>query len=187
MSQWRRALGVGASTLGTQQLRRAWVPFMVTPEATALGLERSRTSPARRVARPKRCKANLKERHPNARAWTPEEVARRGTLADRQLAARWGISTNAVARARRTRGVAPFEERVWQNRCDELVELDAAHLLAWRVELGLPQKVVGARFGRVAYYTKLELGQAARVRPSTRASLARALECEVEELALSSQ
>lgn len=160
---------------------------MVTPEATALDLERSRTSPARRGARPKRCKANLKGRHPNARAWTPEELALLGALADRQLAARLGISTSAVARARRTRNIAPFGVRVWQNRRDELVELDAARLLARRVELGLPQKVVGARFGRVAYYAKLELGQAARVRPSTLASLARALECETEELTLSSR
>ena len=182
VSQWRRALGVKASTEGTKELRRAWVPFMVTPEETALGLERSRTSPARHIAHPVSCKANLKARHPNARAWTPDELKLLRQMADRQIAARLGISTNAVAAARKARNIAPFEERVWKNRRDELVELDVARLLAQRVALNLPQKVVGARFGKVAYYAKLELGQAARVRPSTLEALARALECKPEEL-----
>jgi hypothetical protein len=124
---------------------------MVTPEESERGRQRSLGSAARHIAHPVSCKANLKVRHPNARVWTSDELALLGTLADRQIAARLGVSTNAVAAARRARGIAPFQAHVWKNRRDELIELDPVRLLARRLVLNLPQKVVGAHFGRVAY------------------------------------
>ena len=82
VAQWRKALGVGASTRGTQELRRAWVPFMLTEEGSERGRQNGVGSPARHVARPERCKANLKTRHPNARQWKREELALLGQISD---------------------------------------------------------------------------------------------------------
>lgn len=113
--------------------------------------------------------------------WAPEVVAMMGVSSDREIARRLGCAAQSVARERLRRGILPL---AWGGaRQSDLCGVDGARVADQRRKLDLTQTETGARIGRErGYISQLEVGYYPRITRSMLEDLARALECQPDDL-----
>ena len=177
VSKWRQVLGVERSNPGTVARSSRNFPVSIPLERHLAGLKLAREPAAiLRADKSRRAHGHLGNQHP----WSAEEIGWLGVLTDKQVAERLGCNKLTVARERRRRGIATTGPIGYGSN---LLPLDSARLRARRLALGLTQPAVAERIGRGARrIAQLESGETARVKPTTLDALARALECQPDDL-----
>lgn len=171
----RQALGLASDTAGTTA-RRAHIC-----DTLFRGDENSdRRANPRRGAQKKRA-ATGQNNGAASLEWEPEVVEWMGALSDREIARRLGIAPQKVARERGRRGIAPLD---WGGaRQNDLCPIDGARIADRRRTLDLTQVQIGARVERKqGYISQLESGHYPRITRSMFEALARALECQPDDL-----
>lgn len=177
VSKWREVLGVGRMNAGTEARWRENFPSAISHEQHLEGLRLAHEPEAIALAQEaQRAHGHLGSRH----EWSAEEVGWLGVLTDKEVAQRLGCNKLTVARERRQRGIPTTGPLGYSP---DLLPLDSAQLRVRRLALGLAQPEVAARLGRSARrIAQLESGGTARVHPQTLNDLARALECNPNDL-----
>lgn len=177
VSIWRKVLDVTRMNAGTEARWRENFPAAISPEQTLEGLRRAHEPEAIALAQEvRRAHGHLGSRH----EWSAEEVGWLGVLTDKEVAQRLGCNKLTVAKERRRRKI-PTTGPIGHG--SNLLPLDSDAARARRLALGLTQPEVAARIGRGAERIKqLESGETARVKVETMEALARALECQPDDL-----
>ena len=177
VSAWRKALGVKRMNAGTYARWQENISASISPQQHLEGLRRAHEPEAIALANEvRRAHGHLGCRH----EWSAEEVGWLGVLTDQQVAERLGCNKLTVAKERRRREI-PTTGPIGHG--SNLLPLDSAKVRARRLALGLTQLEAAARMGRGdKRIAQLESGQTARVQKQTLSDLARALECQPDEL-----
>lgn len=180
VTEWREALGVEKMTIGSQRLFRDWSSEILTEKRLAL----ARTNAASPSARLKASQTKQeRESWQYKRVWTPEQDALLGTMSDRAAAQMVGCSVEAIGLRRRHLKIPVFADRYAHSVSKTVARsVFAEKIRTRRLELDLTQKVVAQRAQLdSSYYSEIEAGRR-RMKPSSLTRLAKALECEPDDL-----
>ena len=174
---WRKQLEAKPFNAGSTARYNALLPLKFTPEAVERG--RLLTKDVRSHAR-----VQDKRKRDGTRAdkwiWTPDQIALMGVLTDEEIGAQIGCHPVTVGIERRRRGIASIQ---YGAASSDLQSLDGALVRARRLELRLSQEVIGARVGVIrTRISHLENGRSEKVTEQTISALARALECQPDDL-----
>lgn len=172
----RQAMGLENATPGTTA-RRSDITDAVLHFSRD---ENGQVISASRGAR-KACDTSQRSRGVSQLTWAPEVVAMMGVLSDREIARTIGRAAQSVGRERKRRGILPLD---WGGaRQNDLCVVDGDRVADRRRELDLTQAQTGARIGRKkSYISQLEVGYYPRIARSMLEDLARALECQPDDL-----
>ena len=175
VSKWRSSLDVERANKGAVARWKSNIKSVISPTQNQVGLELAH-------ARATRIKAETtKRKGPGLRQeWAPEVVALMGALSDAEIGQRLGCDPQTVGRERRRRAIPSIGH---SGNLPNLQNLDGARVRAQRYALDLTQADVAARLScNVHRVSHLESGHAPRVKVATITALARALECQPDDL-----
>lgn len=177
VSKWRQVLGVARMNAGTKTRWQQNFPAAISPAQHLEGLKRAHQPAAIALAQEaRRAGGHLGSRH----EWGADEIGWLGVLTDKEVGERLSLNKLTVAKERRRRGIATTGPI---GHGAGLVPLDNEAVRARRLALGLTQPQTAARIGRGAKrVAQLESGETTRVKTETLAALARALECQPDDL-----
>jgi DNA-binding Xre family transcriptional regulator len=179
VSHWRAALGVPRWSEGSKARGKQLAPISLTEAVQAQGRAALSPEVMERAVTTRRARGGYGEK-----PWSEEEIALLGTMLDSELSLRIGRPRRTIAVERNRRGIpSPFERGHLPQYQRRGVAIDGARVRARRLELGLLQNEVASRAGwDGARLSSIERGRIPRLEAASLQKLARALECEIEEI-----
>ena len=174
--KWRKSLGVERANAGTSARWRGNIKSVISPAQNQAGLERAH-------ARTTRVKAEATRRARGTtgkRIWTEEQIAWMGQLTDAEIASRAGCDQRTVEKERHRRAIPRLPPSQYTTG---FAQVDTARLRARLVELGINQVQLAQRYGcTFPVINAIHQGKKTRVTDETLNKLARALECQPDDL-----
>ncbi|MBV9469610.1 MAG: helix-turn-helix transcriptional regulator [Abitibacteriaceae bacterium] len=180
--RWRKTLGTDQYNEGTLRLHREWKPEKISAADARRG-QRKGASPESRAKMTAKIRARGFYQH-SQRVWTKEEEAILGTMPDPAAAEKLGRTLKAVGMWRRRMGIPAHNTRQSQFASKSTIPLDAEKLTKRRLELRQSQKAIAKKAGMdPTHLSQLETGFWRRMKPDTMKRLAKALKCQIAEIA----
>lgn len=180
--RWRKTLGTDQYNEGTLRLHREWKPEKISAADARRG-QRKGASPESRAKMTAKIRARGFYQH-SQRVWNKEEESILGTMPDPAAAEKLGRTLKAVGMWRRRMGIPAFNTRQSQFASKSTIPLDAEKLTKRRLELRLSQKAIAKKAGMdPTHLSQLETGFWRRMKPDTMKRLAKALKCQIAEIA----